>query len=166
MTTGLDSNRCTLRITARTWDGTAFYTYCGFCTLRTIQRPDPGKEWLWKIKTAFDILNQAYVKFYNPSEDLAVDEVIVKFQGRVIFRQYIPKKRNRFGIKIYKLCDKSGYTYDKRVYLGKDSRSATDDMTATHATVRHLTSRVENLGQTLYGQFLFVAQTFWRLTET
>jgi hypothetical protein len=33
-------------------------------------------------------------KFYNPSEHLAVDKVIVKFQVRVIFRQYIPKKRN------------------------------------------------------------------------
>jgi len=32
-----------------------------------------------------------------------VDEVIVKFKDRVIFRQYIPKKRKRFGIKIYKL---------------------------------------------------------------
>jgi len=31
---------------------------------------------------------------------MAVDEVIVKFQGRVIFRQYIPKKRKHFGIKI------------------------------------------------------------------
>jgi len=39
-----------------------------------------------------------------------VDQVIVKFQGRVIFRQYIPKKRKSFGIKIYKLCDESGYT--------------------------------------------------------
>jgi len=58
------------------------------------QRPDPGGEYdrLWKIRTVFDTLNQAYPKFYNPSEHLAVDEVIVKFQGRVIFRQYIPKK--------------------------------------------------------------------------
>jgi len=35
------------------------------------------------------------------------------------------------------------HNYDMRVYLGKDSHSATDDMTATHATVRHLTSRVK-----------------------
>jgi len=109
------------------------------------QRPDKGKEYdrLWKLRTVFDKLNEAYAKFYNPSEYLAVDEVMVKFKGRVIFRQYIPKKRKCFGIKIYKLCDKSGYTYDMRVYLGKDSDSATDDMTATHAAVRHLTSRVE-----------------------
>jgi len=36
-----------------------------------------------------------------------VDGVIVKFKGRVIFRQYIPKKRKCFGIKIYKFCDES-----------------------------------------------------------
>jgi len=33
-----------------------------------------------------------------------VDEVIVKFKGRVIFRQNILKKKH-FSIKIYKLCD-------------------------------------------------------------
>jgi len=79
-----------------------------------------------------------------------VDKVIVKFKGRVIFRQYILKKRKCFGIKIYKLCDKSGYTYDMRVYFSRDSDSATDDKTATHATVRHLTSRVEGLGHKIF----------------
>jgi len=79
-----------------------------------------------------------------------VDDVIVKFKGSVIFRQYIPKKRKRFGIKIYKLCNESGYTYDMRVYLARDSHSATDDMTATHATVSHLTSRVQGLGHKIF----------------
>jgi hypothetical protein len=53
-------------------------------------------------------------------------------------------------MKIYKLCDESGYMYDIKVYLRKDSRSATDDMPATHATVRHLTCRVEGLGHKLF----------------
>jgi len=116
------------------------------------QNPDEGKEyeWLWKLRTVFDKLNEAYAKFYNPSEHLAVDKVIVKFNGRVIFRQYIPKKRKDFSIKIYKLCDESGYTYDVRVYLGRHSHSATGVMTATHATVRHLTSRVEGLGHRIF----------------
>jgi hypothetical protein len=64
---------------------------------------------------------------------LAVDKVIVKFKGRVLFRQWISKKREHFDIRIYKLCDESGYTYDRRVYLGRDSCSNSDDMTATHA---------------------------------
>ena len=37
-----------------------------------------------------------------------------------------------------------------RVYLGKDSHSATDEMTATHATVRHMTRRVEGLGHKIF----------------
>jgi hypothetical protein len=36
--------------------------------------------------------------------------------------------------KIYKLCDKTGYTYDMEVYLGKDRKCATTDMRVTHAT--------------------------------
>jgi hypothetical protein len=37
-----------------------------------------------------------------------------------------------------------------RVYVGKDSHSTTDDMTATHTGVRHLTHRVEGLGHKLF----------------
>jgi len=116
------------------------------------QRPDESDKYdrLWKLRTVFDKLNEAYAKFSNPLEHMAVDEVIVKFKGRVIFRQYIPKKRKRFSIQIYKLCDESGYTYDMRVYLGRDSHSATDDITATLATVRHLTSRVQSLGHKIF----------------
>jgi len=49
-----------------------------------------------------------------------VDKVIVKYRGRVMIRQYIPKKRKCFCIKIYKLRDEAGYTCSMRVYLGKD----------------------------------------------
>jgi len=61
------------------------------------QRPDQSKEYdqLWKLRTVFDTLDDNYAKFYNPSENLAVDKVIVKYRGRVIFRQYIPKKMFR-----------------------------------------------------------------------
>jgi len=59
------------------------------------ERPNEGEEYdrLWKLRTVFDKLNEAYTKFYNPSEHLALDEVNVKFKDRVIFRQYIPKER-------------------------------------------------------------------------
>jgi hypothetical protein len=103
--------------------------------IRDGQRPNQGKEYdrPWKIKTVFETFNQAYAKFYNPLEHLAVDKVIVKFKGRFIFRQYISKKRERFDIRIYKLRAESGYTHDMRVvYLGRDSRCDSDDMSATH----------------------------------
>jgi hypothetical protein len=68
------------------------------------QRPDEGEgfDWLWKLRTASDTQNEAYAKFYNPLEHLAAEKIIVKLQGRVIFKQYFPKKIKCFGIK---LCD-------------------------------------------------------------
>jgi hypothetical protein len=37
-----------------------------------------------------------------------------------------------------------------RLYLGKERKCATDTVTATHATVAGLTSRIENIGHKLY----------------
>jgi hypothetical protein len=37
-----------------------------------------------------------------------------------------------------------------RVYLDKDAHSITDDMSATHASLRHLTSRVEGFGHKIF----------------
>jgi hypothetical protein len=40
----------------------------------------------------FELLNNTYTKFYNSSEHLAVDKIIVVFKGRAVFKQYIPKE--------------------------------------------------------------------------
>jgi len=86
---------CFLRFTDNNWSG--------------VDRTD---DRLWKIRDLFEIIRRNFSKFYNPSEYLAVDEVIVKFKGRIVFKQYILKKRERFGIKMFKLYDSTGYTYE------------------------------------------------------
>jgi hypothetical protein len=113
-------------------------------------RTDETFDRLWKIRDPFEILNRTFSKFYSPSKNLAVDEAIVSFKGRVIFKQYIPKKRKRFGIKIFKLCDSTRYTYDMKVYLGKDRQRTAQHLTATHATVTGLTRKIEGFGHKLY----------------
>jgi hypothetical protein len=67
------------------------------------------------MRRDFDYLNSRFDEVYNPTEQLTIDEIIVKFKGNVILRQFIPKKRKRFSIKLYKLCDSLGYTYDMKV---------------------------------------------------
>ena len=111
---------------------------------------DPDYDRLWKMRKIFDTLNNKFCELYYPTERLAVDEVIVLYKGRVVFRQYIPKKHKRFGIKIYKLCDSLGYTYDMSVYLGKQRQHATAQITATHGTVLQVVRRVEGLGHKIF----------------
>jgi hypothetical protein len=97
-----------------------------------------------------DQLSYAYAKFYNPSEHLALDEVIVLFKGRVIFKQYNAKKHKHISMKIYKFCDMTVYTHNVTVYLGRDRQNATQLMITTHAIVRSLTRRVEGLDHGLH----------------
>jgi len=97
---------------------------------------DRTDDRLWKIRDLFEIIRMNFSKFYNPSEYLAVDEVIVKFKGRIVFKQYVPKKHKCFGIKMFKLCDPTGYTYDMTAYLGKDRQRVAEHLTATHANLR------------------------------
>jgi hypothetical protein len=54
------------------------------------------------------------------------------------------RNTKQFGIKLYKLCDFKGYTYNMNMYLGKDGKHATPSMTATHATVTGLAARTEH----------------------
>ena len=83
-------------------------------------------------------MNNKFCELYNLTENLAVEELIVLYKGRVAFQQYIPKKYRRFGIKIYKLCDSLGYTYDMSMYLGKQRQHAKAQITATHGMVLQL----------------------------
>ncbi|GFW78142.1 piggyBac transposable element-derived protein 4 [Trichonephila clavipes] len=75
-------------------------------------RDSPTYDRLWKIRKVFDSFNRIFKEVYDPTENLSFDEVIIKFKGRVLFKQYIPKKRKQWGLKMYKIADATGYTYD------------------------------------------------------
>ena len=102
---------------------------------------------------------------YNRREHLAVDEVIVLYKGRVVFQQYIPKKHKRFGIKIYKLWDSLGYTYDMSMYLGKQRQHATAEITATHGTVLQVVRRGEGLGHKIFMDNYFMSPALFDLFQ-
>lgn len=51
---------------------------------------DENSDKLQKIRNPFEIVNKTFSKLYSPSEQLAVDKVIVLLRGRVISRQYRP----------------------------------------------------------------------------
>lgn len=57
---------------------------------------------------------------YNPGPHVTVDERLVPFRGRCPFRQYMPNKPAKYGIKMWVACDaKSSYAWNMQVYTGK-----------------------------------------------
>lgn len=72
------------------------------------------------IREIWDKWTEILPKLYNVSENVTVDEQLVPFRGRCPFRQYIPSKPAKYGIKIWALCDsKSSYAHTMQVYTGK-----------------------------------------------
>uniref|UniRef100_A0A1B6HG03 Uncharacterized protein n=1 Tax=Homalodisca liturata TaxID=320908 RepID=A0A1B6HG03_9HEMI len=102
-----------------------------------------------KIKPLLSIINGMFFNLKEAEQDLVIDETMIPFRGRLLFRQYIPGKAHKYGIKIFKLCDKTGYTYGIKVYMGKGTVAATDNSVAT-SVVMELMANHLNSGHNLY----------------
>jgi len=59
---------------------------------------------------------------YLVSSALCIDEQLPPFRGRSGFRQYVPKKPSKYGIKIWMMCDcATKYMMNAKVYLVKEN---------------------------------------------
>lgn len=75
---------------------------------------------LGKVLPLVNILTDNYQKVFSPGQDIVVDETMVPWRGRLVFRQYIPTKSHKYGIKLFKLCSTEGYTWSSKIYSGRD----------------------------------------------
>ncbi|XP_017889204.1 piggyBac transposable element-derived protein 4-like, partial [Ceratina calcarata] len=77
---------------------------------------------LYKIRNVIDMLRKNFSKSFYPYQKLCIDESLLLYKGRLSFKQYIPSKRSRFGIKSFILCDcRTGYIQDLIVYAGSST---------------------------------------------
>ena len=95
------------------------------------------------IRSVFDAFAAKCRNSYRPSSFVCVDETLVGFRGRCPFRVYIPSKPDRYGIKIWPMCDNgTNYICNLQAYLGK----------VGSAVERHQGARVvADLAEPLFG---------------
>jgi len=73
------------------------------------------------IRDVFELFVKSFQDCYIPNDNLTVDEQLVTFRGRCPFRQFIPSKPGKYGIKIWALCDSvTSYVYNMHVYTGRE----------------------------------------------
>jgi len=75
---------------------------------------------VWRVRTLFEIFKKNIKQFGFFETANAVDEMMVKFYGRLQIKQFIRNKPIRFGIKLWVLCGKDGYLFDCDIYCGKN----------------------------------------------
>ena len=64
-----------------------------------------------KVDPLAKLLLSAFQRYWKPAIDVAIDECIKGFTGRISDTVYIPTKPNLIGFKIWVLADQ-GYVFD------------------------------------------------------
>ena len=87
-----------------------------------LQRNDAGYDPLWKIRWVIDHFNTAFQVEYTPSQNISIDEHMTPHKGRLYFKQYLPAKPKKFGIKSFDLAESTtGYVMHQQINTGKSN---------------------------------------------
>ena len=115
---------------------------------------DPHRDKLFKIRPFLDMFTEACKTVYYPKRDLAVDESMMPWKGRVAFKQFIPSKPTKYGIKMYFCCEAgTGYISCLKMYSGKQGEHA--EREHGENVVRYLTSDFHGKGHTIFMDSFF-----------
>jgi hypothetical protein len=81
-----------------------------------------GPKKLFKIHPILTYLNNKFQTVYIPGENVAVDEFLTLWKGKLSFKICLPIKSSKFGIKTFELYESStGYLWKYIVYSGADT---------------------------------------------
>ncbi len=89
--------------------------------------PAHNTDKLFKLRPMISRLNDNYVKLYNVSKTLSIDESMILFKGRSSLKQYNPKKPIKRGYKLWMRADMDGYITKFDVYQGKSGQKGKED---------------------------------------
>ena len=123
---------------------------------KMLPRDDPNFDKLFKVRPVIDS-GLKKCQSIPQEEKHSVDEQMIPTKCRSCMRQYLPKKPNKWGIKVWARCGVSGFIYDFEVYTGKSSSSPiANDLGVMGNLVLRLTSGLtNNVGHKVYFDNLF-----------
>jgi len=104
---------------------------------------------LYKIQPILDYFNSKMKEIYEPSKNLSIDESMVLWRGRLIFRQYIQNKRHKYGVKMYMLTEPWGLIHRVMVYSGQ-GHDVSEDLSHTEFVVDNLMNGLLYTGRSLF----------------
>lgn len=87
-------------------------------------------------------------KYYTNTECVTIDEMLESFRGSCRFRQYMPSKPAKYGIKLFSLVDAASfYTKKLEIYVGKQPEGPFYQDTSTKSVVQRLIAPISGTGR-------------------
>ena len=103
------------------------------------------------VKPLLDLLCPHFASLFSPGHEIAVDEAMISFEGRVSFKQYVKGKPTPWGNKAYTLADsQTGYISYLRLYFGKDTDILQNWLLHSTRVVCTLSQPLSGKNHTLY----------------
>ena len=117
---------------------------------------------LEKIRPIIDNFKRKFRNCVNPTQNLCTDESLLLWKGRLGFKQYIPSKRRRFGIKLFQLVDcGTKFILDFIIYTGSTTEyQVTSELGLSGSIVMELMQRYLNKGPFIRRQLVYESSTF------
>ena len=113
--------------------------------LHLVDNRDADGDRLYKVRPFINMLKENF-PLYEPEQNLAIAEGTCPFKGRVIFRVYNPAKPNKWGIKLYQVCESSsGYCVGFDVYDGTNGCAVYSQLVGTSEDATQTTKIVVGL---------------------
>lgn len=83
----------------------------------------PDNDRLYKVRPFVSMMRESF-DVYSPEQHWSYDEGTCPFKDRIKFKVYNPMKPNKFGIKLYQVCEaRSGYCVGFDIYDADPLRS-------------------------------------------
>lgn len=97
-----------------------------------------------------DRVNKNFGNKYEMGCQISIDDSLIAFKGRLSYRQFIPSKQARFGIKCWVLADAgNSFVSCFHIYTGRNANADADVPLSTRV-VRQLVEGYENVHHQLY----------------
>ena len=89
---------------------------------------------------------------------------MIPFKGRVVFRQYIPRKPHTTGVKYWAMVDSFGYLYSFEIYIGaKKFKQIRQGAQLASEVIKTLVSQVSIIFLKENQIFITISVTFWTI---
>lgn len=117
---------------------------------RTTRAERKAVDNIAQIRDLFDEFVHNCKHSYSMGQCVTIDEKLEAFRGRCRFKQYIPSKPAKYGVKIYAMCDAvTFYTYSMEIYPGRQPQGPYEQSNKPSDVVRRLAQPIYGTGRNI-----------------
>ena len=117
-------------------------------TSRNPPRRQPGHDKLAHTRHVLTVVNDRCKNAFHPHREASIDEAMIAYTGRLGFKQYVPMKPTKRGLKVWMRADPhNGYVNEFQVYTGREGAA---ERGLGERVVRDLSQSILGLNHHIY----------------